>query len=229
MGCCEFQVPSTYFLSNSDKSRYQSILLNKKRPSLPKKTVRFEISVMNFKQLLIPEEINAPWYESISNTDTSAWTIFKTNENISLKYSVEHNKLFTSLLMTLDMMISHETIISLLNNPKYRTLWDNDIKKMEVLFGDKNLDASVIIENKFSDKSRLFKRIVRKYNENYYIVLTAFAEANEKNFIVVTINGCDELIINWIEDSECLKEQDQKFYWANKLYDEIIIQKDHSY
>lgn len=229
MGCCELQNPTTYALSSNGKSIYQSILLKDKKSSVAKKSVRFEISSNNFKTLAIPEETKSPWYEGIANTDTANWKIYKANENVSLKYYTEANKIHLSLSITLNVIVGHKAIVCLINNPKYRVIWDTEIKKMDLLFGDSNLDASVIIEDHNCQKSELFERKVRKLKGIYYITYSPYEECYKKNCMVVAIYSSEKVIVHWVEDiskeSENLKEK--KFVWGSRLFEEIIIHKNN--
>lgn len=229
MGCCEIQLPSTYTLTTSEKSQCQSILLKKKRYSEPKKTVRFEISFTCFNKLIIPEETKTPWYVPVSETDTSLWTLHKTNEILSLKYTENEKNIYSSLIITLGIAANHETILCLLNNPKYRVIWDTEVKKMELVFGDTNLDANVIMENHSCEKSRLSKRVVRKFNETFYIAHSFYGECCENDCMIIAIYDGDKVVITWVEYPDQATSLDKKFLWGLKLYSEIMIHKNNSF
>ena len=243
MGCCEFQIPTSYALSSNEKNNYQSILLkrnnrtrklplevnnnNKRNKNKQNKRVRFEISSNNFKTLAIPEESQSTWYEGVANSDTSNWPVYKENQNVCLKYTTEANKLYLCLSIALNVIVGHKEIVCLINNPKYRVIWDTEVKKMDLLFGDCNLDASVIIEDHNCERSQLFKRKVRQCKGNFFIIHSPYEECFKMNCMVVAIYNSDRVIVHWVEDAseESQKLKENKFVWGNRLLEEIIIHK----
>ena len=225
MGCCEGHSISPYLLSPRSAAAYHSILLKEKKPSKNKK-VRFEISYTNFKELHVKEETFIPSYlSSLSNIDE--WKEIKTTQNISIKYSEESNKMLTSATLTLNTPSGHESIICLVNNPKYRVLWDTDLRRMELLFGDRNLDATVGLLEKWEEKPRLYERNVRKWGQTYYISYTPFDENLKDNFIIFLIHSTDKLQIYWKEEIQTPLdlEIEKKFIWCKKFIEEIIEHK----
>ena len=225
MGCCEGHSYSPYLLSPKSAAAYHSILLKEKRPS-HNKHVRFEISYTNFKELSIREELEVPWYVS-DLANGYDWEYYKSSEKLSLHYIKEETKILISSTLSLNSTTGHKSIICLLNNPKYRLIWDNDLRTMEVLFGEANLDATVSLMDKWEDKARLYERNVRKFGSGVYIHYAPFDENLKDNFLIFAIHSPDKLQIYWKEDLTEDYEFDlhKKFIWANKLYDEIQDQK----
>lgn len=225
MGCCEGHSYSPYLLSPKSAAAYNSILLKEKRPSHNKR-VRFEISYTNFKELNIREELDAPWYSS-DLTNGQEWEYYKSSDKLELNYIKVENKILISSTLSLNSTTGHKSIVCLVNNPKYRLIWDSDLRKMEVLFGEANLDATVSLMEKWEVQARLYERNVRKYGTVVYIHYAPFDENLKDNFLIFAIHSPDKLQIYWKEDltEEYELDLEKKFIWANKLYDEIQDQK----
>lgn len=221
MGCCEGHTLSPYLLSPRSAAAYHSILLKDKKPSHNKK-VRFEISYTNFKELQVKEEsIIPPYITNLSNVNE--WKEFKKTHNVLLMYTEESNKVLTSAELTLNTPSGHEAIICLVNNPKYRILWDTDLCKMELLFGDRNLDATVGLLERHETKPRLFERNVRKLGQSYYITYLPFEETKKDNLLIFAINSSEKLQIFWKDNKvgNTNSELEKKLVWCKKFIDEI--------
>ena len=224
MGCCEVHSSANYLSANT---LHPPILLKGKRDSSQSKRVRFEISFTKYKNLTI-QQAEAPfWYSSILETDFSIWSKYNNSTFTEIFYCIDQGKLFTVARVGLAFEINHETIICLINNPKYRLAWDLSIRKMEVLFGDCNQDALIEVIEMGSDSPRLYERKVRKFAENICCYYFPHKDDDLENYFLISMKKNNMITVYFKEDAEkdCLPLVNQKLLWTTRLFEEVLIYK----
>lgn len=229
MGCCETHDTSS-LLSPYYNSKSSSILLTEKRPSKGNKKVTFDISFTNYRHLDIKEDSleTIPWYYTELQIETSQWQMHNDSKGIKIKYQVVDDKLYANTMIILKSQITYEDIICLINNPKYRMKWDTDMLKMEILFGDANLDSTLSMSKKTYPSAQLFDRVVRKYRDLYIISFVPYEDALKDNYFLIVIFVNCKLEIFYKESAKDLRpSMENKFLWAQRLNDELIAHGKH--
>jgi hypothetical protein len=225
MGCCQFP-NSNSLLSPRDHLSYPSILLPERRPSRSGKTVTFDVS-LTYSELNIKEDpSHDDWFETILSQNTENWTLHSVSNSIQLRYTLIENTLLVHATIQINVLIGHETILCLINNPKHRLRWDCEIEKMEVLFGDRVLDATICFHAKNRNKVQLFERTVRKYKDFYMISYLPYDDKKRESYSLIAVCATGKIEVFYREKlDELYKELERLQVWANRLNDEITIYK----
>jgi hypothetical protein len=224
MGCCEVHSSDNYL---SVTRLHPSILMKEKRNSSQSKRVRFEISFNNYKNLTIQEEEPPDWYSSILSTDFSTWEKYSNSTFADLYYIVNDGKLFTAVKVELTFEINHETIICLINNPKYRIAWDLNLRKMEILFGDCSLDAMIEMIEMGNESIKLLERKVRKFGDSVCCFYVPLKDETLDSYFLVSLIEKKTIVCYFKENLEedFLPLVNQKLLWATRLIEEVLIYK----
>lgn len=222
MGCCEVNRTNAYL---SPIQMHHSILLKEKRKTPSPKTVRFEISFTNFKSLIIEEEHSPNWYESILHNDYSSWESHIKSDRLDFSYFLEDSKIFTMLKLKFNFEISHECLICLVNNPKYRVGWDTSLKRIEILIGDNNLDAHVSLLVDSSENSQVYERKVRKLGEIFCLYYLPHKQETLDSYFLLEVNDKRTVKLYFKENfqGDLTQFLDAKKNWAMRLFAEVMV------
>lgn len=220
MGCCEIHNSNAYL---SPISIHPSILLKEKRNSPSPKSVRFEISFTKYKNLQVEEDFSPVWYEPILDQSTSTWELHRKSEVFEFSYTIEGQKILSILKINFSFEIIPENLICLLNNPKYRATWDVSIRRLEILLGDKNLDALVGLLPRTDENIQLYERKVRKFKDVYCLYYLPHRQETLDYYFLVELKEKKILNIYLKEDIEedFAQYLENKMNWTMRLIGEL--------
>lgn len=215
MGCCEFRD------SNDYKYKDTPTLGSSKKQKTIKK-VSFDIKPIELFGVSVQETNSFSWEIP---EDQSDWEQYDTNGPLNIKY-LEKNTLQVSITITFPIPVNYETILHLINSPKYRLQWDNQVSKMTIFIGNDLLDGKVSFNYKSAKNTEVYERIVRKYQEYFYIVYLQYNEKAKSSYTLFKFAEVGKVFQCFFDFQITSKIHDfieGKKDWAENLINEVSL------